>query len=108
MNEAIEAKPYGTQIKQLQERIRTLEGKVEEEKRSKAAAVKSEKARGEAAVQAEKERSEGALANVAVKLKEEREWGKPKRNGEEKCNEITLEPPKKGEKIVLRIRPREK
>lgn len=108
VKEAIEAKPYATQIVQLQERIRTLEGKVEEVKRSGAAAVKSEKARGEAAVQAEKERSEGALAKAAEKLKEEREWWKPKRDGGEKCNEITLEPPKKGEKILLRIRPREK
>lgn len=105
VNEAIAAKPYATQIAQLQERIRTLEEKVEEEKRRGAAAVKGEKARGEAAVQAEKERSEGALAKAAEKLKEEREWWKPKQNGGEKCNEITVEPPKKGEKILLRIRP---
>lgn len=106
--EAIEAKPYATQIVQLQKRIQTLEEKVEEEKRRGAAAVKGEKARGEAAVQAEKERSEGALAQAAEKLKEEREWWKRKRDGGEKCNEITLEPPKKGEKILLRIRPRGK
>lgn len=105
VNEAIEAKPYAAQIAQLQERIRTLEEKVEEEKRRGAAAVKGEKALGEAALQAEKERSEGALAKVAEKLKEEREWWKPKRNGGEKCNEITVEPPKKGEKILLRIMP---
>lgn len=107
VNEAIEARPYATQIAQLQERIRTLEENVEEEKKRGAAAVKSEKARGEAAVQAEKERSEGALAKAAEKLKEEREWciRKPKRNGGEKCNEIRVEPPKKGEKILLRIRP---
>lgn len=108
VNEAIEARPYATQIAQLQERIRTLEEKVEDEKRRGAAAVKGEKARGEAAVQAEKERSEGALAKAAEKLKEEKEWWKPKRNGGEKCNEITVEPPKKGEKILLRIRPIER
>lgn len=108
VNEAIEARPYATQIAQLQERIRTLEKNVEEEKRRGAAAVKGEKARGEAAVQVEKERSEGALAKAAEKLNEEREWWKPKRNGGEKWNEIAVEPPKKGEKILLRIRPIEK
>lgn len=108
VGEAIKAKPYATQMAQLQERIRTLQEKVEEEKRRGAAAVKGEKARGEAAVQAEKERSEGLLAKAAIKLKEEKEWWKPKRNGGEKCNEITVDPPKKGEKILLRIRPIEK
>lgn len=104
---AIEGKPYDTQIAQLHERIQSLEKKVEEERRRGAAAVKSEKARGEAALQAERERSEEAVAKAAEKLKEGKKWWTPTENGE-RCTEIKLEPPKKGEKILLRIRPREK
>lgn len=108
VNEVLETKPYATQISQLQEHIRSLKEKLEEEKSRGAAAVKYQKALADAAMQAEKERSEEALAKAAEKLKEEMDWWKPKENGGEMCNEIKLEPPKKGEKILLRIRPREK
>lgn len=108
VNEAIEAKSCATEIAQLQEQIRSLGKKLEEEKRRGVAAVKCEKARGEVAVQAEMKRSEEGLAKAAEKLKEERGWWKPRENGGGRCNEIKLEPPKKGEKILLRIRPREK